>query len=383
MRIAIIMALASLTCSHRMEAPPDVSSNESELAALGSAELAEPAGAPAAPERSRASRGSGSDPAKPEPIATEEVSEVNEERLVYYEGYAKLRVASSSETLSAAVEMVEEADGYVENYSESRVVLRIPVELFRSTFDAILKLGDVVARSASAQDITDAFTSVTLRLETLRASRERLIALLAQTTDEKEKLELLREIKRLTEEVDQLAMQQQTLATLAKFSRITLETEAKQRRVNMASEEPIGAFRWLTKLSPFDKNVAFSAERCEFDSPEGMVSLDDPSHWMAESPDGAQVWAHERSNEPRGDTSFWLEAMALRLEPLYAEAERFSAGEFEVLRLVDSGPENYRYMIALRADGDNLQVVEAYFPSSTHEDRYRVAVQTSIAGGPQ
>lgn len=381
MRIAIVMALVSLTCSHRMEAPPDASSHESELDGPGYAESILPADAPA-PEP-KGSRGGGSGEPQPEEIATDPSSNAPQKRLVYYEGYAKLRVASATETLSAAVEMVEAVDGYVENYSESRVVLRVPVELFRKTFDAILKLGDVVARSASAQDITDAFTSVTLRLETLRASRERLIALLAQTTDEKEKLELLREIKRLTEEVDQLAMQQQTLATLAKFSRITLETEAKQRPMNVESEEPIGAFRWITKLSPFDKNVAFSAERCEFDSPEGMVSLDDPSHWMAESPDGAQVWAHERDNEPRGETSFWLEAAALRLKPNYAEAERFTAGEFEVLRLVDSGPENYRYMIALRAEGDSLQVVEAYFPSPDHEDRYRTAVQKSIAGGPQ
>lgn len=326
-------------------------------------------------------------PAEPEPSPAPEAKPAPQPdpgpRLVYYNGYGKLRVTTPAETLESAVRIVEAAGGYVETFAGNRVVLRVPVAEFRNLFDQLLGLGEVLDRSITAQDITEAFTSTQLRLRTLKASRDRLIELLARARNEQEKLTILREIKRLTEEVDQLEMRLKTLATLASFSRITIEAEPKQPDPYQREQEWVAAFRWIRALSPFRRDVAYERDRFELELPDdsGMVSLDDFEHWMAESADGAQVWSHARENDPTGDDAFWLAAIEARLRRAYGDAETSTVGQFSVLRLVDDGPDGYRYLIAVNAEGDDLQVVEVYYPSEAHEARYGESVRAMLEKG--
>lgn len=304
-----------------------------------------------------------------------------QKRLVYYNGFMELRVTEPQQTLERAVQMAEDAGGYVETFAGNRIVLRVPVAVFRSIYDDMLKLGEIVSRSVNAQDITEAYTSVELRLRTLRASRDRLIELLARARTEEEKLSLLREIKRLTERVDQLEMQLKTLATLASFSRITVVTQPKREDVYSTEAESVAAFRWIRALSPFKRDVAYDGERLDLKAPTGMVSLENREHWMAESADGAQIWTHERENNPSGTTQFWIDAIRLRLGPSYASADVTTIGSFATLRLEDGGPEGYRYLVGVNVQGDDLHVVEIYFPTAEHEKRYREAVEASLQRG--
>ncbi|MEO0815512.1 MAG: hypothetical protein AAFY60_21815, partial [Myxococcota bacterium] len=107
----------------------------------------------------------------------------------------------------------------------------------------------------------------------------------------------------------------------------------------------------------------------------------DDDHWMAESADGAQVWSHERENSPEGNNAFWLAALKERLSASFGSVESSTVGEFEVLRLVDDGPEAYRYLVAVNAQGDELHVVEVYYPSAEHESRYEAAVRATLENG--
>jgi hypothetical protein len=184
---------------------------------------------------------------KPEPAA--------KKRMVHYNGFVRLKVTSPRETMEQAVAIAERAGGYVEASSDTTLTLRIPAEKIRPVFADVQKLGDVLARSLTAHDVTDAFTAMELRLSTYRASRDRLVTLLGRARNEAEKLELLREIKRLTEEIDQLELRIQTLVKLASFSRLTLECVPRQAHTAGAPEE-IAAFRWIRDLSPFRRDVA-------------------------------------------------------------------------------------------------------------------------------
>lgn len=299
-------------------------------------------------------------------------------RKVHYNGYAKLRATQPQLVLEQVVAVAEQVGGYVENLASNSATVRVPVASFRPTVEKLLTLAELVSRSVTAQDITDAYTSVELRLKTLRSSRDRLIDLLARAKTERQKLDILREIRRLTEQVDQLEMQLKTLATLASFSRITVEVEQRQTQLANARQEPIGAFGWINELSPFRKDIAMRGGRLELEAPEGMVSLDDYEHWMAEGPDGAQMWTHTRENRPEGTVEFWLETVGLRLQPAYGKSQTTDVGSFKVLELVDDGTPAYRYHIALRVDGDELEVVEIYYPSADHAERYGQAVRALL-----
>ena len=100
--------------------------------------------------------------------------------------------------------------------------LRVPVARFEEAMDAVLGSGEVVEKSISAQDVTDAFVAVELRLATLRNTQARLQALLAKSQDEQEKLMLVRQIQRVSEEIDRLEGQSRTLADLADLARINV-----------------------------------------------------------------------------------------------------------------------------------------------------------------
>jgi len=302
-------------------------------------------------------------------------------RMVHYNGFLKLRVSNPTETLQQATEIADAAGGYVESLSSTSVTLRVPVARFREIYTKLAKIGDVLSRSMTAHDVTDAFVAMDLRVKTLRASRDRLIALLARAKKTREKLHLLREIQRLTEEIDQLEMHLNTLASLAELSRLTVEAVPHQIQVRGSVSEPIAAFRWIHGLSPFARDIAFHGDKLELAVPKGMVELSDREFFIAESADGAVIWASEQENLPAGTSEYWIHAIKERLGPEFGEAKISKMGGFQVLRMVDQSEKAYRYLVAARVAGDVLEIIEVYYPSEDHEKRYGAAVKSVIEGG--
>jgi hypothetical protein len=309
-------------------------------------------------------------------------------RLVHYNGNLRLKVTNASDVLSHAAKVCEEAGGYVETLTIDTVILRVPVVQFRPLFAKLLGLGEIMSRSITAQDVTDAFTAMDLRLRILKASRDRLVALLPKATTARAKLDLLSEIRRLTEEIDQLDRYLTQIQSLAQFSRISLNVEVKQVQVETRAQEPIAAFKWIHDLSPFKQGVAERNSWLELQAPQGMAVVDDSDTWFvddcwhAESPDGAKLWASQNDLGPAGSTDFWIDAVKARLGPEYVAAEVTTVGKFKVLRLLDENSDNgYRYLVAVKADHDKLQVVEAYFANAEQEKRYGAVVRAAIERG--
>jgi hypothetical protein len=304
------------------------------------------------------------------------------QRLRHHSGFIKMQAAKPSEVLDQAAALAQGAGGYVESQDGVRVVLRVPAGRFEEIYARLLTLGDVLEKSVTVQDITDQFTDVDLRLRIAEASRRRMVELLAKAKGEKEKLSILKEIERLSTQIEYLTAQRETLLKMAQFARITLEVEERsfeQGRVDV----PIGAFAWISDLSPFKKQVAAAGAEWKLAPPAGFVVLEDDAPWAAESADGAAVWVSRQANIPAGDTGFWLEAVRLRLAPQFASAETLTVGGFQALRLVARGDDAYVYMIALRAqrDREKFDLAEMHFPSHAHETRHRAALLDVLAKG--
>jgi hypothetical protein len=261
------------------------------------------------------------------------------------------------------------------------VTLRVPVAKFKDIFAKLLKLGEVVDKSITAHDVTEAFTAIELRLETARVSRDRLISLLAKARSEREKLDLLREIQRLSLEIEALESSQKTLASLAAMSRITLTLEERRQNLGGATEEPIAAFQWIHGLSPFRRDIAFAGKKLELALPKGFVALDDKLHFVSESADGAVFWASKRDNAPEGNARYWADALKHRLSPEFAKVEEKALGDYIALSFTDRGDSAYQYLVAVRTDGKTLELAEAFFPSAEHEKRYGQEVQSAITKG--
>lgn len=307
-------------------------------------------------------------------------------RMVHYDGYARLRVGRLEEGIDRVRAVAEARGGHVEQVSGRRVVVRVPVEAFRAAFDEVLALGEVLDQSLSAQDVTDAFTAVDLRLKTAEATRARLQALLARSEDEQEKLQLIRQIQRLTEEIDRLTAQVRTLAALASLSRISVDLEPREALAWQGPEDDLAELAWIRRLSPLRSEPPLEARKLELPVPDGMVRLSARGPWVVEASDGARAWAWKAKNEPLGDADYWLAALQSRLAREFASAEATSVGAWRVLRLVDrpvegGGEGPFSWLIAVRVEGDRLQVFQAMTPDPASFERHRAALERVLGGG--
>ena len=318
----------------------------------------------------------------PVPTADAPAQAATSDRMVYYSGYLHLRVVRQEEATQAIADMTRELGGFVESMSSDLVVVRVPVDTFEDAFQKATALGDVLDRSISAQDVTDAFTDVSLRQKTLNTTHDRLVELLAKARTEEDKLTLLRQIQRVREELDVTEQQMRTLSDLASFSRLTVQVSPRGDFRDQSARIETDGMGWIQRLSPFSRGVGANSKRVALTPPEGMVQLNPRGRFIAESADGAMIWTSRLENAPRGDAAFWIEAIQERMTDEFDTIEPSSVGGFVLLHMTEQGePEGYRYLVGIRDTGKWLEVVQVYYPSKEHEDRYGEDVMAAIRGG--
>jgi hypothetical protein len=303
-------------------------------------------------------------------------------RMVHYDGWMQLRVANPRETLEAAIELAEGLGGRTERLAGNTVTLRVPVEKFDESWKQLLALGDVAAKSVRADDVTEAFTALDLRAETLRATQKRLVVLLAKAKDEQEKLQLLAELTRVRTELDALESQLRTLSDLASMSRITLEAVAREAFQAQGGRPTLAGFEWIAALSPFRRQWWDDDHRVDLPVPEGLVSLSTKGPFVAESADGTVIWTMRVPNDPVGSGSFWLGAIQDRLATEFSEPQPSRIRGWECLSLLEPGAEEpYRWQICVQPSGNKLHVVQVFYPSQAQFERYGAAVEASLSAG--
>lgn len=314
--------------------------------------------------------------------AESEPPPASETRKVHYEGWARIRVARVDRLLQRVAAIAEELGGRVKYLSGSTIRVAVPVDHFEDAFRRVQELGDVADRSISAADVTESITAIDLRLRTLKATRTRLQALLAEAEDEEERLRILAEIQRTTEQIDLLESQLRVLEDLAAFSTITVEGVGRQGVARRAPGHEPDGLGWISSLSAFRRDVAWSGNKLSLSVPEGFVDLKLQGRFVAEAADGSVIWTGRLPNQPRGDTDFWTAALRERLERGYDEVTEEQWGEYTVLRMLNAADEPYRYRVAVRARGRWLYLVEVYFPGEEEEQRHLEAVRAVVGDPP-
>ena len=302
------------------------------------------------------------------------------QRKVHYEGMIKLRATQPLKVMEQAVEWVRGAGGYVESLNSQQVVLQIPAARFRPLYEQMLGLGDVLDKSLSARDVTEEFLDVELRLAQARTTRDRLLALIQKAEDRKEKLRLLREVERLSTEIELFESQMARLRTLVDYSRLTLNVEGRKAFEGRAPQEPRG-FDWIATLATDNRRVDRDASRFVLSVPAGMVDLDQTPLWSAASPDGVTLGTQQRRNEPRASSAFWVDALQWRMKDRFAQVEQKTAGDFTVLRLLSRDEPRFVYWVAVATKNEKLLIAQTYFPSLEHERRFGEPVLASLKGG--
>jgi hypothetical protein len=191
----------------------------------------------------------GAPPPPPPPAATSTAgpsSEVQRGPMLIYTATMNLAVFQVAEASKQVEVMAKEAGGFLARRDDMTVVIRIPAAKFDDLLKRIEKLGDVLHRNVAAEDVTEQFMDIEVRLKNARAVRDRLQALLDKATKVEESLEIEKELTRVGTEIETLEGKLKYLRDRVTFSTITVSFRPKQSdSVKPSVRIPVG---WLNQL---------------------------------------------------------------------------------------------------------------------------------------
>jgi hypothetical protein len=124
--------------------------------------------------------------------------------------------------------MARDAGGFLARRDDTSIVIRIPAAKFEDILKRIEKLGDVLHRNVAAEDVTEQFMDMEVRLKNARAVRDRLQQLLEKATKVEESLSIEKELTRIGTEIETLEGKLKYLRDRVMFSTITVSFQPKQ-----------------------------------------------------------------------------------------------------------------------------------------------------------
>jgi hypothetical protein len=130
---------------------------------------------------------------------------------------------SIDEIVDAAVEL----GGYVSKQDDRSVTVRVPSKHFRSAMREMEEVGEVLHRGVQAQDVSEEFHDLGVRLKSLLATRSRLEQFLTRAKTIPEVLRVEQELSRLNGEIDRIQGRLRFLEARASFSTITVTLDAR------------------------------------------------------------------------------------------------------------------------------------------------------------
>jgi len=300
-----------------------------------------------------------------------------QERMVNYTGNINMQSAEPEALIDTVIERAKAKGGSVSNRRNGYVSLQIPVAEFKNFFNQILTLGRVTGKNISASDITEAFSDNAVRLRIAESTLARLQQLLAQAKSEQEKIALLKEIQRVSEQIEQRKLDEKELLRQAAFSTINLWVS--NIPIAIPYRANIKAFEWFSALT--NANL-YIGKALKLSVPKDFIeTADTRTEWSAASALNANFRAFERKNEPQGAVNFWAEAMLEFFKPQYS-AELKTEENFSLIRLqsFNSEPEVHYIALLKSSDKKTLRIAVAYFPNTDAEKKNSEAVLEVLKG---
>ena len=163
-----------------------------------------------------ASRGRG------EPQAASDPPAGVEPRKVIYTAKLDIIVADVQSALVEARKVAADMGGYMQHMSGRSITIRVPAEKFNAAVASISKLGPVSDRDITAQDVTEQYTDLEIRLSNGRAALKRLQALLDKAANVKDVLAIEKELIRVRTEIERLQGRMNLLKSRIAYATITV-----------------------------------------------------------------------------------------------------------------------------------------------------------------
>lgn len=169
------------------------------------------------------------------------------QRMLIYTGRLGMAVADIEASVQATRRLADEVGGYMLTMSANSITIRVPAKQFFPVLERLKALGQTLSKNISAEDVTDEYTDLQLRLKNAEALRDRLVAILEKAANVKDTLEVERELNRVREEIERIKGRIAQLDKLIAFSTIEVSfTQAQDQPAKI--RRPETPFPWLDRL---------------------------------------------------------------------------------------------------------------------------------------
>jgi hypothetical protein len=166
--------------------------------------------------------------------------------LLIYTANIHLAVFEARKAIDEAEKLAKDAGGYLVRRNDKSITVRVPAGKFDGALAQMLKLGDVLHREVSVQDVTAEYHDLAVRLKNAEAVRDRLEELLKKAANVSDAIQVERELARVTADVESMKGRLKLLRELVSFSTITLRFQA--RAVDTIDSKVQLPFPWLHQL---------------------------------------------------------------------------------------------------------------------------------------
>jgi hypothetical protein len=185
--------------------------------------------------------------AKPAPDKpkTELTTEAREASMLVYTARVTMAVYQVDQGLAAVERLAQESGGYLSLKKDREITIRVPRARFQAVLAQVDKIGDVLHRDIQAEDVTDEYVDVEIRIKNGRAMQARLKELLDRAPV-KEALEIEKELHRVTEDLERLEGKLKLLKDKIAYSTITVTFQP--RNVSLQASRVRMPFPWLSEL---------------------------------------------------------------------------------------------------------------------------------------
>ena len=169
-----------------------------------------------------------------------------EPRRVVYTGSFTLLVADMKAAAERTLRMAEQMGGYMQYMTGSSMVIRVPADKFNEAVACLGNIGTVTDKEVKAQDVTEEYEDLAIRLKNAKALLERLLALLAKADNVKDAIEVEREVNRVRTEIEKLEGQMNRLSGQIAYATLSVRfTQTREAPRELKVSLP---FPWLREL---------------------------------------------------------------------------------------------------------------------------------------
>jgi hypothetical protein len=163
--------------------------------------------------------------------------------LLIYVGDLSMMVADEialPKTIDTIIDTAESLGGYLAGRKDTSVQVRVPSSRFRESLQLLEKIGEITHRSVTADDVSEQYSDLEVRLTNLKATQKRLHEFLAKSGTIADMLTVGNELERVSGEIEAIEGKMRFLRSRAAFSVVTvnLAVRPKQAAVIAKTDPP-------------------------------------------------------------------------------------------------------------------------------------------------